>query len=147
LAGNASLTDIVQATEYRLLSFVGCGTRTAEAPELLGSAAMPQLVTNLKSGYDVIIIDSPPLGAGVDAFALATVSGNVLLVLRLGVTDRALTEAKLDVLDRLPVRILGAVLNGVREGSASSYYSYYLPGYEHEDEDGNPIRKLIGSLR
>ncbi len=106
LAGSVSRADIVQETEYPLLHFIGCGTRTAKAPELLGSAAMPQLITSLRPRYDVIILDSPPLGAGVDAFVLATVSGNVLLVLRLGVTDRALTEAKLDVLDRLPVRIL-----------------------------------------
>jgi capsular exopolysaccharide synthesis family protein len=146
LAGTVSPGDIVQRTDYRLLDFIGCGTRTAEAPELLGSAAMPQLIAKVRSTYDVLLLDSPPLGAGVDAFALATVSGNVMIVLRMGVTDRALTEAKLDVLDRLPVRVLGAVLNGVRQGSESSYYSYYLPGYEHEDEGGF-MRKLIGSSR
>ncbi len=36
-----------------------------------------------------------------------------MLVLRIGSTDRALTEAKLNLLDRLPVRIVGAVLNDV----------------------------------
>jgi hypothetical protein len=44
------------------------------------------------------VADSPPLGAGVDAYALAAVTGNVLLVLRVGTTDREVAEAKLEVL-------------------------------------------------
>jgi hypothetical protein len=49
------------------------------------------------------------------------------------------TGAKLEVLDRLPIRTLGAVLNDVPRGAGSYYYyapySYYLPGYEAVDED------------
>jgi Mrp family chromosome partitioning ATPase len=116
----------------------------------MGSGAMTQLITSLRSRYSVIIVDSPPLGAGVDAFALGTVTGNMVMVLRLGATDRELAEAKLDILDRLPIRVLGAILNDVREGSAYRhyrYYSYYLPGYEHEDEGGKKERALIGGTK
>ena len=45
---------------------------------------------------------------------------------------------KLEVLGRLPIRLLGAVLNDVPRGAAYgyyAYYSYYLPGYEAVDED------------
>ncbi len=147
LAGSVGHDEAIQETTYPSLHFVGCGTRTADAPELLSSAAMTELITSLRSRYSVIIVDSPPLGAGVDAFALGTVTGNLMMVLRLGSTDRELAEAKLDVLDRLPVRVLGAVLNDVREGSAYRhyrYYSYYLPGYESEDESGKKERALLG---
>ena len=110
---------------------------------------MTQLMTGLRSTFSVIIVDSPPLGAGVDAFALGTLTGNLMVVLRLGQTDRELAEAKLDVLDRLPVRVIGAVLNDVREGAATQYYkyySYYMPGYEAEDEEGveATAKALIG---
>ena len=43
----------------------------------------------------------------------------------------------LEVLNRLPIRLLGAVLNDVPRGAAYgyyAYYSYYLPGYEAVDE-------------
>src|SRR5256886_17517700 len=43
--------------------------------------------------------------------------------------------AKLEVLERLPIRVLGAVLNDVPPGAAYRYYSYYLPGYEAVAED------------
>ena len=146
LMGRLSQADAIQQTDYHSLHFLGCGTRTPEAPELLGSSVMAQLMAALRSSYSVVIVDSPPLGAGVDAFSLGTLTGNLLMVLRLGSTDRELAEAKLDVLDRLPVRVLGAVLNDVREGSAYRYYryySYYLPGYEQVSEEGEEAKGLL----
>ena len=134
LADGVPLEQAVRPTRYGSLAFIACGARTRRAPELLGSAAMVRLLTSLRATYDVIIVDSPPLAAGVDAYALATATGALLLVLRSGVSNRVLTGTKLSVLDRLPVRVLGAVLNDVREGGAYRYYSYYLAGYELGDE-------------
>jgi hypothetical protein len=45
--------------------------------------------------FDVIIIDTPPLGAGIDPFVLATATGSLALIMRAGETDRQLAEAKL----------------------------------------------------
>jgi tyrosine-protein kinase Etk/Wzc len=148
LAGEATRDKIIHQTNYPFLSLVTCGTRRRNGPELLGSPAMAQLMATLRSSYDVILVDSPPLGAGVDPFVLGTLTGHMMLVLRTGVTDREYTEAKLDMLDRLPVRVLGAVLNDVRAGDAYGYYAYYtyLPGYEATDERGEaePARQLPG---
>jgi len=133
--------DIVQRTAYPRLAFIGCGTRTQRAPEVLGSPAMAQLIAELRGQYDVILIDSPPLTAGVDPFILGTVTGSLLLVLRTGHSHRDITGAKLEVLDRLPIRLLGAVLNDVPRGAAYgyyAYYSYYLPGYEAVEEADGP---------
>jgi capsular exopolysaccharide synthesis family protein len=137
LHGEIGLEEIVQQTAYPRLSLIGCGTRTQRAPEVLGSPKMNELVEELRGRYDAIIIDSPPLAAGVDSFILGTVAGSLLLVLRTGHSHRHLTGAKLEVLDRLPVRLLGAVLNDVPRGAAYgyyAYYSYYLPGYEAVEE-------------
>ena len=140
LRTEAGQGDIVQRTAYPRLAFIGCGTRTQRAPEVLGSPAMAQLIAELRGQYDVILIDSPPLTAGVDPFILGTVTGSLLLVLRTGHSHRDITGAKLEVLDRLPIRLLGAVLNDVPRGAAYgyyAYYSYYLPGYEAvEETDG-----------
>ena len=137
LRGDVGREPIVQATPYPGLSLIGCGTRTQRAPEVLGSPAMGDLVAALRPDYDVIVVDSPPLAAGVDPFILGTVTGTLLLVLRTGHSHRDVAGAKLEVLERLPVRMLGAVLNDVPRGAAYgyyAYYSYYLPGYEALDE-------------
>jgi capsular exopolysaccharide synthesis family protein len=144
LAGRVSRAELVSETTFPSLHFIGCGTRTKDAPELLGSPRMAQLLASLRSSYSVIIVDTPPLGAGVDAYALATWTGNLVMVLRTGATNREFTDAKLDVLDRLPVRILGAVLNGVREWSIYRYYAYYLPGYDHEEDEARTGSQLLG---
>jgi Mrp family chromosome partitioning ATPase len=81
----------------------------------------------------VVLIDSPPLGAGVDPYVLGTTVGNMMIVLRAGYTDREFTEAKLSTLDGLPINVIGAILNGVPAGGAYRYYSY-LTGYEATDE-------------
>jgi succinoglycan biosynthesis transport protein ExoP len=141
LAGNAGREDIIQKTDFPQLSFVGCGQRTPNGPELLSSPAMGQLITSLRSRYDVILVDSAPMAAGVDPYVLGTLTGSLLLVMRTGVTDREMAQAKVDLLDRLPVRVLGAVLNDVEAGGAYRYYAYYLAGYEVAEEDAE--RKLV----
>src|SRR5690606_37951161 len=93
---------------------------------------------DLRGLYTVIIMDTAPLGAGVDPYVLGTISGNLLIVLRAGSTNRGFAEAKMDLLDRLPIRTLGAVLNDVSAGGLYSYYYQpysYLPGYEAEEEE------------
>ena len=144
LHDEVSASDVIQPTRYPPLFFVGCGTRTPDAPELLGSEAMSRFIAGVRQNFSAIVIDSPPLGAGVDAYALGAVTGNVVLVLRLGTTDRETTEAKLDLLDRLPVRLLGTVLDDVPEHSAYTPYSYYMEGYAYEAERGREPRTLTG---
>ena len=148
LSGSADRDAVLQGTAYSALSFIGGGTRKPTAPELLGSPQMMQLVGSLRSTFNVILIDSPPLGAAVDPFLLSTVTGNLLLVLRTGATDRQLAKAKLEMLDRLPVRILGAVLNDVKPEGAYRYYGY-LAGYdmEAEAEAMSSSRRLPGAAK
>jgi len=143
LTGSVPLEQVIQPGGYPTLWFIGCGARTQVGPELLASRPMEQLLMSLRPKYEVIIVDSPPLTAGVDAFALGTLTGTLLMVLRAGVSDREMAQAKLDVLDRLPVRVLGAILNDARLDGEYRYYSYYLAGYELVDEgpkwDSRPV--------
>ncbi len=144
LAGSVPRDTIIQATAYPLVSFIGSGTRQHTSPELLGSPAMISLLAALRSSFSVILIDSPPLGAGVDPYVLGTATRNLLLVVRTGATNRELMRAKLEVLDRLPVRILGAVLNDVPRGGVYYRYYGYLPGYATEQEKELVPRPLPG---
>ncbi len=143
LAGAVTREQAVRATAYPSLWLLACGARTQLGPELLTSAPMARLLADLRPSYDVIIVDSPPLAAGADAYAVGTMTGAMLLVLRTGFSNRGEAEAKLDVLDRLPIRVLGTVLNDVRLGGEYRYYSYHIAGYEVGDEEptwrGRPV--------
>ncbi|HXI97892.1 MAG TPA: hypothetical protein VNG73_03045, partial [Gemmatimonadaceae bacterium] len=115
------------------------GTRANRAPELLVSDRMGALIQIARQKFDVVIIDSPPFIAGVDAYALAAAAGNILVVLRQGVSDRKLTAAKLSIVDRLPIRFLGAVINGVSTGGM---YRYYGTDYSHDGAHKDPVGSL-----
>ena len=138
LAGEVAEEAVIQRTDHPNLTFIGAGGWRRSGPELLSSVPMRALIANARAKYKVIIVDSSPLGAGVDPYVLGTVTGNLLMVLRTGTTDRELAGAKLEVLQRLPIRILGAVMNAVPARGAYRYYSY-LSNYQlppgHEDRE------------
>ena len=134
LAGAAPLDGIIQNTLYPSLDFIGAGSRFGDSPELLGSPAMQSLLEQVRARYRVVVVDSPPLGSGVDPYTLGIITGSMLLVLRTGATNLALARTKLAILDHLPIRLLGVVLNDVQPTGIYRYYSY-LSGYATADED------------
>ena len=134
LEGTALIAEVLQPCQaHPNLTLLPGGARKRRAPELLATPRLSQLLAQMTSEYDVVIVDSPPLGAGFDAFALATATVNMAVVLRAGVTDRKMAEAKLKVVDTLPIRVMGAVLNGIELSGAYQYYSYYQE-YAAKDE-------------
>lgn len=145
LAGDASLTAILRPATHALLTLIPCGSRRHLGPELLGSARMRELMTHLKSTYQVVIVDTPPLGAGIDPFVLSTATGHLAIVLRAGETDRQLAEAKLQILDRLPVRLLGAILNDVRLKEGAYKYYRYSYGYVADVEEEETVQLESGA--
>jgi non-specific protein-tyrosine kinase len=133
LMGTVSLSEVVRPAAQANLHVVTSGARTRRSPELLTSTRLPQLVNELRASYDVVIFDTPPLAAGVDGYSITTATGSLLVVLRVGETARRMAAEKLRLFERLPVNIVGAVLNGVRLQDGYGYYGY-VPGYEAKDE-------------
>jgi polysaccharide biosynthesis transport protein len=144
LSGDADRDQVIQSTPYANVSFIASGRLKLTAPELISSPQMRDLLAELRTAYDVILIDTAPLGAGVDPFIFSALTGNLMLVLRTGTTNRDLTEAKLGLVDRLPIRILGSVVNGLQDHDHNYYHRYYsyLPGYESMDEDDPAAQTL-----
>lgn len=142
LSGDIALEDVVRETSHENLFIIPCGSRRHRGPELLAADSTAKLIRSLRSRFDAVIVDTAPLGAGIDPYALGAATGNMALVLRTGRTDRKLAHNKLETLDRMPVRVIGAVLNDVRSDSMYKYYSY-LDGYGTLEDDEPP---KIGSV-
>jgi succinoglycan biosynthesis transport protein ExoP len=140
LDGTALIAEVLYPVEaHPNLTLIPGGVRRRKAPELLATPRLSQLIQQMAAEYDVVIVDSPPLGAGFDAYALATATTNMALVMRAGVTDRKMAQAKMAVVDTLPVRVMGAVLNGIKLTGAYEYYSYYQ---EYAAKDEEPVAQL-----
>lgn len=129
LEGTSPLDDVLNPTHHANLTVIAGGTRHRRAPELLATPRMQELVATLARSFDAIIIDTPPLGAGTDAYAIATATTHVAIVLRGGMTDVKMAKAKMETLDRLPVSVIGAILNGVQTDDGIYQYYSYDPHY------------------
>lgn len=140
LDGAALIAEVLHpVTAHPNLTLMPAGARRRRAPELLATPRLPQLVVQMAAEFDVVIIDSPPLGAGFDAYALATATGNLAVVLRAGATDCKMARAKLEVVDSLPVTVMGAVLNSIALTGPYRYYSYY---HEYAAHDAPATERL-----
>lgn len=138
LSHTESLTTVIRPTPHERLSILSRGEKQRNSPELLTSPALPALAAALRQQFEVVVFDTPPLAAGIDAFAVATAAQNLMLVLRIGKTDRRMASAKLELVDRLPVRVLGAVLNCVELRGEFEYYRY-SEGYGVTDEKSTAL--------
>jgi tyrosine-protein kinase Etk/Wzc len=145
LAGASSLSEVIHGTQHGNLFVLPTGARRRHGPELLASEAMIRLIREVRDQFDAVVVDSAPFAAGIDAFALGVATGSMLIVLRTGETDRKMAQAKLEVLDRMPVRVLGAVLNDIGESPQFKYYQYYLEGYESSDSSSEHARLTAGN--
>ena len=132
LFGEAEIAQVVFPTGHDKLTLIGCGRRHPRSPELLTSPRLMTLMDALSASYDVVIFDTPPLAAGIDGYAVSAAAGNLLMVVRIGQTERRLASAKLAVADRLPINIIGTVLNGVELKGEFQYYGY-AAGYGIEE--------------
>ena len=110
--------------------FVLCGNATPALPsELLASQRMRDLLSNWRSDYDFILLDSPPVLPVTDARILARMCDATLLVARHGFTSRQAVQRSYQLIhQQLPEHaVVGAVLNGV-SAESTDYYEYY--GYK-----------------
>ncbi|MGH7559299.1 MAG: polysaccharide biosynthesis tyrosine autokinase [Gemmatimonadota bacterium] len=103
------------------------------ASELLGSAAMKDLLRDLSGHYDLIILDSPPLLAASDAAVLGAMTDGVLLVIRAGYADRGAVQLATKQLTHVGARIVGAVLNDP-ESRVPRYDGQYAYSYTYAAE-------------
>ncbi|MGD2143503.1 MAG: CpsD/CapB family tyrosine-protein kinase [Anaerolineae bacterium] len=90
--------------------------------DILGSGKMEQVIEALKERVDVTLFDAPPIVAVTDAAVLGTKVDGVLLVVSAGRTRRDHAEHAKELLDRVKVRIIGAVLNDAARGATLSGY-------------------------
>jgi capsular exopolysaccharide synthesis family protein len=93
--------------------------------ELLGSQRMKELLSDLRSQYDYIVLDVPPVNMVTDAVVLAPQSDGVIFVVRMNQTEKGALIRAVEQMKYTQVRILGTVLNGIDlEGSGYGYGKY-----------------------
>jgi len=123
------------------LDILLAGSVPPNPAELLESRRMIELLDAAASMYDIVVIDTPPIGVVSDAIPLAHQVDGVLLISRIGVSHRDQASRLMKRLRGLNAHILGVVVNSYKPASGSryGYYGYYQP----EDGNGSARRGLL----
>ncbi|MFI5932970.1 polysaccharide biosynthesis tyrosine autokinase [Actinoplanes sp. NPDC051494] len=126
LAGQANLRDAAQQWGTSGLWVLPSGYIPPNPSELLGSGNMADLLAALSSGFDIILIDTPPLLPVTDAAVMATLADGCLLVARHAKTTRSQAAMAAAALSKVSAKLHGCVLNMVpaKSAGAYAYYSY-----------------------
>jgi len=134
LRGNLELQSVKQTNEGKSsIEVITSGDLPPNPAELLGSARMEQVLDEILSSSDVVIIDTPPALVS-DATILSTKVDGVIVVIKSGKTKIGAARDTLEQLIRANARILGVVLNGIPKNRADYYRSYqYYSNYYKDD--------------
>jgi succinoglycan biosynthesis transport protein ExoP len=142
LIGAVPLSEAIQTVELdsppgagqeRALDVLVAGAALPPNPgELIESHAMETVLERVKSQYDLVVIDTPPLTVVSDAFPLLRKVDGVVIVGRVGRNRRDIAERLHETLTGAGAPLLGVIANGFKAGRFGSYgygYSYdYGPG-------------------
>jgi protein-tyrosine kinase len=138
LAGTAELHDIMQRNQSARpadttnahglsnLTFIPAGKCDDNSSELAANHRISELIAAVSPHFDWILIDSPPVLAVTDAVDIASAADAVLLVARGGSTPFAVAQRAQAAFRNS--RILGFVLNAVKDAPRTGSYSYYYGG-------------------
>ncbi|MBM4457728.1 MAG: polysaccharide biosynthesis tyrosine autokinase [Chloroflexi bacterium] len=141
LEARPSLDGLLQETTVPGLHVLTSGPLPPNAAELLGSARMKELLAEVQTQADLVVVDSPPSTALSDAAILSTQTDGVLLVLDSGHTRREVARRALDGLRQVNARVVGALLNRMpTRGAGYYYYYYYHYGHYYSDDGRDPAR-------
>jgi capsular exopolysaccharide synthesis family protein len=135
LTRSADLADVLQPWGADGLSLIAAGPLPPNPGELLGSAHMQLLLSELREKNDFVLIDTPPFLPVADATGLAVMVDGVLLCARYGKTTRDQLKQVRAMLDQVGARTLGIMLNAVppRSKLAASFGYQYTADYRAED--------------
>lgn len=146
LAGQVVVQDVLQPWGQDGLMVLPCGSIPPNPSELLGSHNMVELLAELRTMFDFIIIDTPPLLPVTDAAVAATRADGVLLVVRYGKTTRNQINGSLRSLETVDARILGCAMSMMpKQGSDTDGYDGY--GYYEDDPKKHPSADLPPLLK
>lgn len=140
VAGLRTLQEcIVQDTESPSLYILKGGVIPPNPLELLSSQTLARTLTQLRSKFSHIIIDTAPILPVSDAIVLGHIADALLLVVQAESTTTRMARDAVKRLENAGIRTMGVVLSQVFARRSAYYYDgkyqYYYGGYYHSADD------------
>lgn len=133
LTTDLALEDVILQTPVENLYFMPSGILPSDAAGILNSRRMSELIVDVKSRFDLVLLDSPPILGVSDASVLASEADLTIVVVQHRKLPRNMLFRVKQAVENVGGTLLGVVLNNVDIRSDSqyqyytSYYTYYAP--------------------
>ena len=128
LSGQASESEIKYTTNFQNVDIIFSGPSAPNPSELLEDPSFGDLMKRVRTEYDFVLLDTPPIMTVIDAAVIAKESDGAVLVIESGRVSYKAAQKALDQLRKSDCKVLGAVLNKVdikRDKYYSDYSAYY----------------------
>ncbi|ENU11498.1 polysaccharide biosynthesis tyrosine autokinase [Acinetobacter baumannii] len=136
LSGQADLQKVLHKTQITNLDVITRGKSPTNPSEILSSNQFKELLEQLQSQYDHIIIDTPPVLAVTDGIIISQYTGVNLIVARYAKSQMKELELTVNRFEQAGVKVNGFILNDIQRASAGYGYGYnYAYAYKAQKED------------
>ena len=143
LTRQVGMDEVIQTygngDEEASFNVIAAGRNPPNPIELLNSERMRKALDQLRSSYDYIILDLPPVGEVSDALVVSKLVDGILLVVRQNYCNRTLLSEAVKQFSFVETRILGVVLNCATEDGGA--YGKYYRGYRRSRYEGSYARQ------
>lgn len=135
VAGTHTLDEAIKRDASPGLDFIAMGNVVADPGELLLQPALADLIEQVASRYDMVVLDGPPLLPVADALVLGRLAGTVFLVARSGVTTLTELDESARRLEHAHIDVRGVILNDYT-GAPGRYDYGYADANTHQAASG-----------
>lgn len=145
LTNSEPLAGQVVGTRVKNLSLLPAGAIPPAPAQLLATVRIRELIDEAEHGYDVVIVDAPPVLGLADAPILGSICAATVLVIEAGSARRTAVQGTLRRLQVADARVVGAVLTKFqpKSGADNEHYGY---GYGYGSEDAKASKGVLGAL-
>ena len=130
LTTNVALEDVILPSNVENLSIMPSGILPADAVGILNSQRMSDMIAELKTRYDIIFFDSPPILGVSDGAVLASEVDQSIIIVQHRRFPRAMLMRVKQAINNVGGTVLGVVLNNV-DLRHDPNYAYYTSYYEY----------------
>ena len=120
LQGKTNTEDVLFKIDIDNLTFMASGQYPENPAELLASETMKQLLSRMKTQFDHILIDTPPIISVTDSGIVGADADGVIMVIQAGHTQRGIVKHAAELLHQTHAKLIGHVLTNIE---------YHLPEY------------------
>ncbi len=139
---SVTIKNIIQKSEYEYLDFISAGPIPPNPVELIASEKTFELFKNLRELYEVIIVDTAPLGSIPDTYLLFDYADIVIAVVRENYTRKVALLNNLNSIQNKNIKNVSILINDMKIRKRNSNY-YYPSKYYYSEQKKSLFKRLI----